>query len=80
MNNKASKHHDHQDESMKDVHHQRMQPTVVEPAGEEDTPSFNIDDFLGDIIGFPGKLMVMPVYVYFLFTSIDFFLFIITVE
>lgn len=62
MNNKASKQMDHQDEHSKDAPHQRMQPTVVEPAGEEDAPSFNIDDFLGDIIGFPGKLMGFPVY------------------
>ena len=34
---------------------QQTQPTVIEPV-EQELPGFNIDDFLGDIIGYPGKL------------------------
>ncbi|CAL4059905.1 unnamed protein product, partial [Meganyctiphanes norvegica] len=37
-------------------HHQQppqQQPTVIEPVNDQDC-GFNIDDFLGDIIGFPG--------------------------
>lgn len=33
---------------------QRTQPTVIEPVDLE-LPGFNIDDFLGDIIGYPGE-------------------------
>lgn len=39
---------------LKDDDRQRTQPTVVEPV-EQELPGFNIDDFLGDIIGYPGK-------------------------
>lgn len=35
-----------------DVMH-RTQPTVIEPM-DPDLPGFNIDDFIGDIIGYPG--------------------------
>lgn len=33
---------------------QRTQPTVIEPVDQE-LPGFNIDDFLGDIIGYPSE-------------------------
>lgn len=39
---------------LKDDDRQRTQPTVIEPV-EQELPGFNIDDFLGDIIGYPGK-------------------------
>lgn len=37
---------------------QRTQPTVIEPVDQE-LPGFNIDDFLGDIIGYPSEYTKM---------------------
>lgn len=44
--------------SLKEDERQRTQPTVIEPV-EQELPGFNIDDFLGDIIGYPGKASVL---------------------
>ena len=55
--NKSPKLQQEEPEIVNEKFRQQKQPTVIEPM-EQDLPGFNIDDFLGDIIGYPGKAIL----------------------
>ncbi|XP_042204566.1 uncharacterized protein LOC121854170 isoform X3 [Homarus americanus] len=45
---------EHEVQNVGDMNQHQPQPTVIEPVDQE-LPGFNIDDYLGDIIGYPSK-------------------------